>query len=213
MEGIMSPKVPQAYLDARRAEILEAAWKCFTEKGFHNTTMQDIYQATNLSPGAVYNYFSSKEDIVVASVKEFSNWSVSSLTSLISENPDKSIIKVIQYWLSTIKQNDIGKGISIQLDFYSEATRNSRIREAMLQSQDATHDKLIELIKHNQQAGVFNTKLDPLSIARAIMGMVFGIMIHKSLDPDVDLDAYGQVFEAVITGAFSSPPKRRRRTE
>jgi AcrR family transcriptional regulator len=213
MEGIMSPKVPQAYLEARRAEILEAAWKCFTEKGFHNTTMQDIYQATNLSPGAVYNYFSSKEDIVVASVKEFSNWSVSSLTSLISENPDKSIIKVIQYWLSTIKQNDIGKGISIQLDFYSEATRNSRIREAMLQSQDATHDKLIELIKHNQQAGVFNTKLDPLSIARAIMGMVFGIMIHKSLDPDVDLDAYGQVFEAVITGAFSSPPKRRRRTE
>jgi AcrR family transcriptional regulator len=213
MEGIMSPKVPQAYLDARRAEILEAAWKCFTEKGFHNTTMQDIYQATNLSPGAVYNYFSSKEDIVVASVKEFSNWSVSSLTSLISENPDKSIIKVIQYWLSTIKQNDIGKGISIQLDFYSEATRNSRIREAMLQSQDATHDKLIELIKHNQQAGVFNAKLDPLSIARAIMGMVFGIMIHKSLDPDVDLDAYGQVFEAVITGAFSSPPKRRRRTE
>jgi AcrR family transcriptional regulator len=213
MEGIMSPKVPQAYLEARRAEILEAAWKCFTEKGFHNTTMQDIYQATNLSPGAVYNYFSSKEDIVVASVKEFSNWSVSSLTSLISENPDKSIIKVIQYWLSTIKQNDIGKGISIQLDFYSEATRNSRIREAMLQSQDATHDKLIELIKHNQQAGVFNAKLDPLSIARAIMGMVFGIMIHKSLDPDVDLDAYGQVFEAVITGAFSSPPKRRRRTE
>jgi AcrR family transcriptional regulator len=213
MEGIMSPKVPQAYLDARRAEILEAAWKCFTEKGFHNTTMQDIYQATNLSPGAVYNYFSSKEDIVVASVKEFSNWSVSSLTSLISENPDKSIIKVIQYWLSTIKQNDIGKGISIQLDFYSEATRNSRIREAMLQSQDATHDKLIELIKHNQQAGVFNAKLDPLSIARAIMGMVFGIMIHKSLDPNIDLDAYGQVFEAVITGAFSSPPKRRRRTE
>ncbi len=203
----MSPKVPHAYLEARRAEILEAAYKCFMEKGFHNTTMQDIYQATNLSPGAVYNYFSSKEDIVIAAVKEFSDWSISSLASLISENPDDSFTNIIRFWLSLIKQNDISENISVQLDFYSEAIRNSSIREAVLQSQDATHDKLIELIEHQQRAGMFNAKLDPLSIARAIMGMVFGIMIHKSLDPEVNLDAYGQVCEAMMTGAFSSPPK------
>lgn len=209
----MSPKVPQAYLEARRAEILEAAGKCFMEKGFHNTTMQDIYQAANLSPGAVYNYFSSKEDIVVASVKEFKDWTISSLASVISENPNESFIKVIQFWLSLVKQADISQSVSIQLDFYSEATRNSSIREAMLQTQDATHEKLIELIKRHQQAGMFNAKLDPLAIARAIMGMLFGVMIHKALEPDVDLDAYGQVCEAMIKGTFSSPPKRSRITE
>ena len=203
----MSPKVPEVYLEARRAEILEAATKCFMEKGFHNTIMQDIYDAANLSPGAVYNYFSSKEDIVVAVVKEFTDWSVSSLASVISDNPDESIINIIRFWLSSIKQNDLGKSISTQLDFYSEATRNNDIREAVLQSQDATHEKLIECIEHHQRAGVFNAKLDPLSIARAIMGMVFGIMIHKSLEPEVDLDAFGQVCEAMIKGTFSSPPE------
>jgi AcrR family transcriptional regulator len=207
----MSPKVPKAYLEARRAEILGAASKCFMEKGFHNTTMQDIYKATNLSAGAVYNYFSSKEDIVVAAVKAFQEWSLSSITSLISENPHETIIKFIQFWLSIIKQNDISKRVSVELDFYSEATRNSSIREAVLKNQDATHAKLIELIKHNQRAGVFNAELDPLAIARAMMGMVFGIAIHKSLDPEVDLDTYGQVCEAMIKGAFSSPPKRRRK--
>jgi AcrR family transcriptional regulator len=208
----MSPKVPKAYLEARRAEILGAAFKCFMEKGFHNTTMQDIYRSTNLSPGAVYNYFSSKEDIVVAALKAFQDWSISSLTALISENPNESLIKFIQFWLSIIKQNDISKRTSVELDFYSEATRNSSIREVMLKSQDATHAKLIELVKHNQRAGVFNAKLDPLAIARAMMGMVFVIAIHKSLDPEVDLDAYEQVCEAMIKGTFSSPLKRRRRT-
>jgi AcrR family transcriptional regulator len=207
----MSPKVPEAYLRARRNEILEAAGKCFLEKGFHHTTMQDIYKEVNLSPGAVYNYFSSKEDIVVAAIGEFSDWSTSSLESVISENPDDSFLKIIHFWISLIKQEVLGRGISVQLDFYSEAIRNAVIREAMLKNQDATHAKLIEIIKQNQQSGVINAKLDPLAIARTLMGIMFGMMIHKSLEPEVDLDAYGQVCEAIFNGTFSSPSKKRRR--
>lgn len=209
----MSPKVPKAYLEARRAEIIEAAFKCFMEKGFHHTTMQDIYKEANLSPGAVYNYFSSKEDIVITAIGEFTDWSISSLDSVISENPNESITKIIQFWISLIKQEDIGTGISVQLDFYSEASRNSKIREAVLKSQDATHVKLIEIIKQNQQSGVINAKLDPLTIARAIMGMVFGIMIHKSLEPEVDLDTYGQVCEAILNGTFSKAPEKPKRAK
>ena len=208
----MSPKVPEAYKEARLDEILGAAYQSFMEKGFHHTTMQDIYKATNLSPGAVYNYFSSKEDIVVAALREFNDWSISSMTSLISENPDESLIKFIRFWLSLIKQNDNIKSFSVQLDYYSEATRNSKSREAVLKYQDTIHAQLIELIKQNQQAGIFNARLDPLAIARAMMGMVFGIAIHKMLDPEVDLDAFEQVCVAMIKGIFSSPPKRRRRT-
>lgn len=209
----MSPKVPEAYLKARREEILGAADKCFMEKGFHNTTMQDIYKAANLSPGAVYNYFPSKEDIVVEAVKEFSDWSVSMMAPIISEKSEESFARMFQFWLSLIKNEGISnENVSVQLDFYAEAIRNSNIREAVIKSQEAIHEKLIELIKHYQQAGLLNAGLDPLSIARAIMGMVFGMMIHKSLEPEVDLDAYGKVCEAMITGTFSSPPKRRRRT-
>jgi AcrR family transcriptional regulator len=208
----MSPKVPQAYLEARRTEILEAAVKCFMEKGFHNTTMQDIYKATNLSPGAVYNYFPSKEDIVVEAIKEFSDWSISIIAPIVSEKSDESFTKFFHFWLSLIKQDGAtGESTSLQLDLYAEAIRNSNIREAVLKSQEATHEKLIELIKHNQREGMLNAKLDPLSIARAIMGMIFGIMIHKSLDPEVDLESYRQVCEAMINGTFSGPPQRRRR--
>jgi hypothetical protein len=42
--------------------------------------------------------------------------------------------------------------------------------------------------------------------------MVFGIYIHKLLEPDVDIELYGQVFEAMINGTFSIPLKGRRKT-
>jgi AcrR family transcriptional regulator len=62
------PKVSPEYLEARRNEILDAAFACFRRRGFHQTTMQDIYREAGLSPGAVYHYFRSKEEIIAAAI-------------------------------------------------------------------------------------------------------------------------------------------------
>lgn len=44
-------------------KILDAAAQLFAEKGYQNTTLQDIITATGLSKGAVYHHFRSKEEI------------------------------------------------------------------------------------------------------------------------------------------------------
>src|SRR5512141_1828028 len=64
---IIMPKVTEEYADTRRRQIIDAAYRCFARKGFHQTTMRDIYAETGLSAGAVYNYFKSKEEIIEAS--------------------------------------------------------------------------------------------------------------------------------------------------
>lgn len=46
--------------------ILDAATKLFTEKGYSNTSMQDIMDATKLSKGGIYHHFASKEEIFIA---------------------------------------------------------------------------------------------------------------------------------------------------
>ena len=70
------PKVTDAHLEARRQQILDAASACFARQGFHQTTMQDICRKAELSPGAVYRYFASKEDIIAASCQECQNQSL-----------------------------------------------------------------------------------------------------------------------------------------
>ena len=50
--------------EKRKLEILEAAKKCFLEKGFQNTTMEDVIEKVSLSKGGVYyNYGSTYEMI------------------------------------------------------------------------------------------------------------------------------------------------------
>ena len=46
--------------------ILDVAMKMFSEKGYDNTSLQDIINETNLSKGAIYHHFGSKEEILQA---------------------------------------------------------------------------------------------------------------------------------------------------
>ncbi len=50
----------------RRAAILEAAERLFSEKGFRNTTMQEIAEHAGLSKGGIYLYFKSKEELYLS---------------------------------------------------------------------------------------------------------------------------------------------------
>ena len=56
----------------RRAEILTAAGRLFAEKGYHRTTTQDIAEAAEVSEGTIYNYFSSKEELLFAIMERIS---------------------------------------------------------------------------------------------------------------------------------------------
>ena len=47
----------------RRCEILEQAEKIFSAKGFHETTMAEIADASGFSIGSLYHFFSGKEEL------------------------------------------------------------------------------------------------------------------------------------------------------
>src|ERR1700709_1700663 len=60
------PKVSQAHLYARRQQILDAARARFASHGFAGTSMADIVAESGLSNGAIYRYFTSKDEIIIA---------------------------------------------------------------------------------------------------------------------------------------------------
>jgi AcrR family transcriptional regulator len=54
-----------------RRLILEAGIKVFIAKGVAETTVRDIIRSTGLASGTFYNYFKSKEDVLVAIFDDF----------------------------------------------------------------------------------------------------------------------------------------------
>ncbi|RTZ55141.1 TetR/AcrR family transcriptional regulator [Bacillus sp. SAJ1] len=57
----------------RRKELIETAIKLFAEKGFQSTSVQDIVSSYGISKGGFYNYFSSKEELLVDIFKYYND--------------------------------------------------------------------------------------------------------------------------------------------
>lgn len=57
-------------MNLRKRQVLDAALQLFAEKGFHNTSIQDILSAAMISKGTFYNYFSSKNECILAIVEQ-----------------------------------------------------------------------------------------------------------------------------------------------
>jgi AcrR family transcriptional regulator len=51
-------------VERRRRQIADAAVRLFVEKGFHKTTTRQIARAADISIGSLYEYFTTKEDIL-----------------------------------------------------------------------------------------------------------------------------------------------------
>ncbi len=51
--------------ERRRQQIIVAAKRVFSDKGFNRATMEDIAKEAELSPGTLYLYFKNKDEISV----------------------------------------------------------------------------------------------------------------------------------------------------
>ena len=64
------PRVPAAYHERRRRQILDAARARFAERGFHGTSMDEIIATAGLSAGSVYRQFAGKDELVLAVIDD-----------------------------------------------------------------------------------------------------------------------------------------------
>ena len=64
------PKVTPEHVEARRAQILEGARRCFARWGYDGATVPRLEREIGLSHGAIFNYYRSKLDLFIALAQE-----------------------------------------------------------------------------------------------------------------------------------------------
>ena len=84
--------------EIRRAEIMDAAMLLFMEKGYTNTTTQDIVDKVNISRGLLYYHFKNKEDILYCLVERYSERLLKDIYSIVYDE-DKSAIEKIRSFI------------------------------------------------------------------------------------------------------------------
>ena len=92
--------------EIRRAEIMDAAMLLFMEKGYANTTTQDIVDKVNISRGLLYYHFKNKEDILYCLVERYSEKLLSVIHVIVYDDDKTAIEKIRAFIDATIISTD-----------------------------------------------------------------------------------------------------------
>ena len=197
------PKVTEAHMEARRQQILDAAFKCFSENGFHQTTMQHICRAADLSPGAVYRYFSSKEEIIESSCVASQQQTSDLFESARQKGETLQVVnEIVGVFFGMLDQPDSENQLRLSIQLWGEAVRNQDVKNSMEMGRNEVIEQLKRVVEQAQARGDINSHLDALSVARLMMATYDGLVLQKALDPLVDVWKYTEVLMAMFGGDF-----------
>ena len=176
------PKVSQAYLDARRAQILEAARRCFVRNGFHETSMQDVFAESGLSSGAVYRYFSSKDDMILAIVDENMTDILALVHSLAANSQGESLGQVLASVLEVIREKHVREDIGVMAVLvWSEELRNPELAARFESGMAEMRTTLAEVVRGHQDQQALPGHADPEALASLFMAIIPGFLLHLAL--------------------------------
>jgi len=180
----------------RRAQIVAAARTCFARSGFHNATLQDVFAEAGLSAGCVYNYFRSKDELMLAIAEERHEderrW-IAEVSEM--DDPVTALRQIAKTFSDQYLKDDGLDKRRIALQTWSEAQINPFILSSVRAGMDGPRAQLEQLIRRGQTAKRLTSRHNADAIAHTIIALFHGSVLQKLWNPNIDNDAHFAVFE------------------
>ncbi|WP_066371651.1 TetR/AcrR family transcriptional regulator [Neobacillus fumarioli] len=178
------PKVSDQYKEQKRQSLLESALKCFGEKGYHLTTMDDIVAYSKMSKGLIYNYFKSKEELYISLMDERSIKTLEDLRNRFKQIPEakNKIRELFRLYREATLTEEWRSFIRVHLEFWIYSSRQEHLRELMKNRyKHQFRNFLAEIIEQGKKAGEFKPDVQVDIVASLVWSFIDGICLHYSV--------------------------------
>ncbi|WP_051164763.1 TetR/AcrR family transcriptional regulator [Nocardia testacea] len=170
-----------------RQEIIDTAFVCFAEKGYHATGIADIATALGIGHGTFYRYFSNKRDIIDHVIDDLAARIIDALGT---DNAPDAAATLDQYR----EQIDrIGAALSrilledrrvAQLLLFHATGIDDELTQRLYGLLDTADALTAGYLDHGVELGYLRADLDTINTARAVTGMLLAGVVHGLRDPD-----------------------------
>ena len=162
--------------EERKQEIIETALELFSEKGYENTTIQDIAEKMNVAQGLCYRYFKSKQEIFAASSDFYAQKAVEQMMASIQK--EDSVIQ---------KFNAIIKSLltyAVKHSEFESTYKDEPEISAERVARMAVHisDIITPIVQQGKEQGVFGCE----DVENTVRLLSFGIinLVHNDMPKD-----------------------------
>jgi len=159
-----------------RSEILKASLKLFSEKGFHNVSMQDIAAQAEFGVGTLYNFFQSKEQLFTELLNDCAERIYQMLWPIL-EGKEREDIKLRTFIRrhSRLAEENI-EFIKLYVSEHGDLTVSGKCEDEQANEIKATlHRKLEDTIKSGISGKIFrsvDTRITALALAASLQSFI-----------------------------------------
>jgi AcrR family transcriptional regulator len=167
-----------------RDRLFRAALELFAKKGFNETTVEDITEAADVGKGTFFNYFPSKDHILLA----FGEMQLAKLESAIEEarrtgEPMPSFLRSLGVRMTQEPARNPSIIRALLLAYIS----TTAVREGTIDLQKRVHALHTQIIQLGQERGEIRSDLPATEIAHVFRQTIFGTLLVWSLYGDATL--------------------------
>ncbi len=165
----------------RRSQIISAARQVFSRKGYDAATVEEIAETAGVSKGLIYNYFRSKEDILLATAEALMDRfqeHMERMSTTTATASDKILAAQHMHTEAMIKEWDF---VQIMLEFWSESVRRPEIARPYAQMFRQARAYLEAIIENGIASGEFRP-VPPKEVASLIIAMADGLTVQRMVD-------------------------------
>ncbi len=181
-----------------RERLFHAAMRMFAEKGFNEATVEDITNAADVGKGTFFNYFPSKEHILIA----FSDMQLGKLERLVEVARDgKGPMRAFFRTMSQQMTSEPAKKPDVMRALLQANLSSVSVRELMRERNSRGERLLAEIVQIGQERGEFRRDVSALEMARVFRQMTFGTILLWSVYGDDSLaERIDRAIEILWTG-------------
>lgn len=174
------PKIDDAARDERRQRLLDAARACLTERAWRDTTIDDIAAAAGVSKGAVYTYFPSKTELLVA----LSQAGAASLDEAAAQVRTRGVDGLQRFVRESLRLAGSPSQAQIAADLRAALPSDPRLRSWFAEAIERRRTLLRGSIEHLQESGRLSREVKANALASILLALADGLTLHGAVDPD-----------------------------
>ncbi len=190
----------------KRDEILQAAADCFVANGFHQTSMQEICLASNMSPGGLYRYFGSKSEIIHAIAEAKSGqFDVLIQNTENKKSPEKTIVAVLEAAIDNMV--DLGPA-ALEVEIMSEAHRDAHVAQLLESRENGLRSFLESTIRKGKKAKKISKDVKANAVTSILVMFIRALSLQAAADPAFDPEKLKPHVRGVVRGLLRSETKK-----
>lgn len=183
------PKVSVEHLEARRAQILDAARGCFARHGYEGATVRRLEQAAGLSRGAIFHHFRDKESLFLALAEQ----DAAQMAAVVAEHGLVQVMRELLDGGPTETVSWLGTRLEVSRRLRTDPAFRAEWSEHSAPLAAATRERL----QRQVDAGVLRTDVS-LDVLAGYLELVFeGLLSHLAMG--LPTDHFGAVLDLVET--------------